>query len=97
MKNLLIDFANLTAITRFGAMAKDPGTLLMDDDEWVNYFLDTMLVTLSNYINVLKSDRVILTIESRSWRKTYYPLYKANRDAGKEADDKLEKNINVNL
>lgn len=90
MKNLLIDFANLTAITRFGAMAKDPGTLMMDDDEWVNYFLDTMLVTLANYINVLKSDRVILTIESRSWRKTYYPLYKANRDAGKEADDKLD-------
>lgn len=90
MKNLLIDFANLTAITRFGAMAKDPGTLLMDDDEWVNYFLDTMLVSLANYINVLKSDRVILTIESRSWRKTFYPLYKANRDAGKEADDKLD-------
>jgi len=90
MKNLLIDFANLTAITRFGVMSRDPGTLLMDDDEWVNYFLDTMLVTLANYINVLKSDRVILTIESRSWRKTYYPLYKANRDAGKEADEKLD-------
>jgi hypothetical protein len=90
MKNLLIDFANLTAITRFGAMSRDPGTLLMDDDEWTNYFLDTMLVTLANYINVLKSDRVILTIESRSWRKTFYPLYKANRDAGKEADDKLD-------
>lgn len=90
MKNLLIDFANLTAITRFGALARDPGTLLMDDEEWTNYFLDTMLVTLSNYINVLKSDRVILTIESRSWRKTFYPLYKANRVAGKEADEKLD-------
>ena len=89
MKNLLIDFANLTAITRFGVMSRDPNTLLMDDEDWVNYFLDTVLVTVSNYINVLKSDRVILTIESKSWRKTYYPLYKANRDAGKEADDKL--------
>lgn len=90
MKNLLIDFANLTAITRFGVMAKNPGTLMMDDEDWINYFLDTILVTLANYINVLKSDRIILTLENRSWRKTYYPLYKANRDAGKEKDDKLE-------
>ena len=90
MKNLILDFANLAAITRFGAMAKDSSTLIMTDEEWVNYFLDTMLVSLSNYINVLKADRVILTIESRSWRKTYYPLYKANRDAGKEADPQLD-------
>jgi len=90
MKNLILDFANLAAITRFGAMAKDSSTLIMTDDEWVNYFLDTMLVSLSNYINVLKADRVIITIESRSWRKTFYPLYKANRDAGKEADEKLD-------
>lgn len=90
MKNLIIDLANLTAITRFGVMSKDASTLLMEDDEWVNYFLDTILVSLSNYINVLRSDRVILTIESRSWRKTFYPLYKANRDATKEADDKLD-------
>jgi len=33
---------------------------------------------------------VIIATESRSWRKTYYPLYKANRDASKEEDDKLE-------
>lgn len=90
MKNLLLDFANLTAITRFGLMSKNASTLLMEDEEWVNYFLDAMLVTLSNYINVLKSDRVIITIESRSWRKTHYPLYKENRVAGKEADDKLD-------
>lgn len=90
MKNLIIDFANLTAITRFGVMSKNSTILLMEDDDWVNYFLDTILVTLANYINVLKSDRIIITIESRSWRKTYYPLYKANRDSGKEADDKLE-------
>ena len=90
MKNLLIDLANLTAITRFGIMSKSANVLLMEDEEWVNYFLDTILVTLANYINVLKSDRVVLTIESKSWRKTYYPLYKANRTAGKEADDKLE-------
>ena len=90
MKNLLIDLANLTAITRFGVMSKDASTMLMTDEEWVNYFLDTMLVSLANYVNVLKSDRVILTIESRSWRKTFYPLYKANREAGKEEDDKLE-------
>lgn len=90
MKNLIIDFANLTAITRFGVMAKNSSALLMDDADWVNYFLDSILVTLANYVNVLKSDRVIITIESRSWRKTFYPLYKANRDAGKEADDKLD-------
>ena len=90
MKNLIIDFANLTAITRFGVMAKNSSTLLMEDEEWINFFLDSILVTLSNYINVLKSDRVILTIESKSWRKTFYPLYKAHRDAGKEADDKLD-------
>jgi len=90
MKNLLIDLANLTAITRFGIMSKSANVLLMEDEEWVNYFLDTILVTLANYINVLKSDRVVLTIESKSWRKTHYPLYKANRTAGKEADDKLE-------
>lgn len=90
MKNLIIDLANLSAITRFGVMSKNAQALMMEDHEWVNYFLDTMLVSLSNYINVLKSDRVILTVESKSWRKTYYPLYKANRDVGKEADDKLE-------
>jgi len=90
MKNLILDFANLTAITRFGAMSKDSSTLMMSDEEWINYFLDTMLVSIANYVNVLKADRVILTLESRSWRKTYYPLYKANRDAGKEADDKLD-------
>ena len=90
MKNLIIDFANLTAITRFGVMAKNSSTLLMEDEDWTNFFLDSILVTLANYINVLKSDRVILTIESKSWRKTFYPLYKSNRDAGKEADDKLE-------
>lgn len=90
MKNLLIDLANLTAITRFGVMTNNASTMLMEDEEWVNYFLDTMLVSLSNYINVLKADRVILTIESKSWRKTFYPLYKANRDAGKEEDDKLD-------
>ncbi len=89
MKNLIIDLANLSAITRFGVMSKNAQALMMEDHEWVNYFLDTMLVSLANYVNVLKSDRVILTIESRSWRKTYYPLYKANREAGKEEDDKL--------
>lgn len=89
MKNLIIDLANLSAITRFGVMSKNAQALMMEDHEWVNYFLDTMLVSLANYVNVLKSDRVILTIESRSWRKTYYPLYKANRDVGKEEDDKL--------
>jgi hypothetical protein len=90
MKNLLIDFANLTAITRFGVLSKDSSTLLMEDEDWVNYCLDTILVSVSNYINVLNADRIILTIESRSWRKTFYPLYKANRLAGKEADDKLD-------
>jgi 5'-3' exonuclease len=90
MKNLLIDFANLTAITRFGIMSKNASTLLMEDEEWENYFLDAMLVSLANYINVLKADRVILTGESKSWRKTFYPLYKANRDANKEADEKLD-------
>jgi len=62
----------------------------MTDEEWLNYFLDTILVTLANYIHVLKSDRVIISLESKSWRKTFYPLYKANRIAGKEADDKLD-------
>lgn len=90
MKNLLIDLANLTAIIRFGVMSKNSNTLLMSDEEWTNYFLDSILISLSNYINVLKADRVILTLESKSWRKTHYPLYKANRDAGKEEDDKLE-------
>lgn len=89
MKNLLIDLANLTAITRFGVMANNANVMLMEDEDWVNYFLDTLLVTFANYINVLKSDRVIFTVESKSWRKTFYPLYKANRDAGKEADEKL--------
>lgn len=90
MKNLLIDLANLTAITRFGIMSKDSSTLLMNDEEWTNYFLDTILISLANYSNVLRSDRVILALESRSWRKTYYPLYKANRITVKEEDDKLE-------
>lgn len=90
MKNLLIDLANLTAITRFGIMSKDSSTLLMDDEEWVNYFLDTILISLANYSNVLKSDRVILALENRSWRKTYYPLYKANRAAVKDTDEKIE-------
>lgn len=89
MKNLIIDFANLASITRYGIMSNNSATLMMEDEEWVNYFLDTLLVSLSNYINVLKSDRVIITLESRSWRKTFYPLYKANRDAGKEEDEQL--------
>lgn len=90
MKNLIIDFANLTAILRFGIMSKNSNTLLMSDDEWTNYFLDAILVSTANYINVLKADRVILSLESKSWRKTYYPQYKENRDINKEEDDKLE-------
>jgi len=90
MKNLLIDLANLTAITRFGVMSKNSSTLLMNDDEWINYFLDTMLISLANYTNVLKSDRIILAMESKSWRKTFYPLYKANRESVKEIDEKIE-------
>ncbi len=90
MKNLILDFANLTAILRFGAMSQNASTLLMSDEDWANYFLDMMLVSTANYVNVLKADRVIITMESRSWRKTFYPLYKANRNAGKEADDKLD-------
>ena len=43
MKNLIIDFANLTAITRFGVMAKNSSTLLMEDEEWTNFFLDSIL------------------------------------------------------
>jgi len=90
MKNLILDFANLTAILRFGAMSQNANTLLMSDEDWTNYFLDMMLVSTANYVNVLKADRVIITLESRSWRKTFYPLYKANRNAGKEADEKLD-------
>jgi len=90
MKNLIIDLANLTSIIRFGVMSKNSSTLLMTDEEWTSYFLDSMLISLANYVNVLKADRVILTQESKSWRKTHYPLYKANREAGKEEDDKLE-------
>jgi len=90
MKNLILDFANLTAIVRFGAMNKNSETLLMSDEDWTNFFLDTILINIANYIHVLKSDRIIITLENRSWRKTFYPLYKANRDAGKEADDKLD-------
>lgn len=90
MKNLIIDFANLTAITRFGLMAKNSNNLMMSDDDWLFYFVDSMLVTLANYINVLKSDRIILALENKSWRKTFYPLYKENRTAAKEADEKLE-------
>lgn len=90
MKNLILDFANLTAILRFGAMSQNASTLMMSDEDWSNYFLDMMLVSTANYVNVLKADRVIITMESRSWRKTFYPLYKANRNAGKEADDKLD-------
>lgn len=89
MKNLLVDFANLTAIMRFGIMSKDASTLIMEDEDWVNFFIDTILVSMSNHINVLKADRVIIASESKSWRKTYYPLYKANRTTGKEEDDKL--------
>jgi len=90
MKNLVLDLANLAAITRFGVMSNNASSMLMTDEEWTNYFLDAMLVSLSNYINVLRSDRVILTVESRSWRKTYYPLYKANRDTIKITDEKID-------
>ena len=74
MKNLILDFANLTAILRFGAMSQNASTLMMSDEDWSNYFLDMMLVSTANYVNVLKADRVIITMESRCWRKTFYPL-----------------------
>jgi len=87
---LILDFANLAAILRFGLINKNADTLLMDDEQWKNYFLDSILVNIANYINVLGADEVIITVESKSWRKTYYPLYKANRDKDKEEDEKLE-------
>lgn len=90
MKTLLIDFASLASITRFAIMQNTTSASLGSDADWVSYFLDSLLLASARHISVLKPDRVIFAIESRSWRKTHYPPYKANRAVSKEKDDKID-------
>jgi hypothetical protein len=75
---LIIDFANFYHLIKH-KVSNNIENILDDNKSIKNYFIDTIILMVSNYIDVLKGEEAILTLESRSWRKTYYPLYKSNR------------------
>lgn len=92
MKYLLIDFNNFANIIRFGIFSKSNEKLIknMDENEWKQFLAETLIKSLYNYISYLKPDKTIIAFDNNSWRKTYYPLYKENRNAKKEKDEYLD-------
>ena len=73
MKYLLVDTANLFFRARYGAAR---GT-----DAWakVGMSLHITLNAVNSMVRRFGSDHVVFALEGRSWRKSFYKPYKANR------------------
>lgn len=89
-KVLLIDFNNLCHRCIFGANQQylknisDPNYQMTPDDLydiWKNYVVQNLF----DYVKEFKPTKLIVPIDSSSWRKDFYPDYKGKRDEQRKA------------
>jgi len=84
---ILVDFSNIiySGIFAHQKQAKD----MLEDDNGIDLFRHIVLNTIRSNVNKHKSeyDDVVLCIDSSdSWRKQYFPEYKANRKINRAKD-----------
>lgn len=76
---LLVDFTNLFFRGRHTA------SRAADLDDRLGMAVHTTLASINKSWRLLKGDHVVVALEGRSWRKDYYPAYKAQRKAARAA------------
>ena len=76
---LLVDFTNLFFRGRHTA------SRAADLDDRLGMAIHTTLASINKCWRLLKGDHVIIALEGRSWRRDYYPAYKAQRHEARAA------------
>lgn len=76
---LLVDFTNLFFRSRHTA------SRAADLDDRLGMAVHTTLSSINKSNRLLKTDHVVIALEGRSWRRDYYPAYKAQRHAARSA------------
>lgn len=76
---LLVDFTNLFFRSRHTA------SRAADLEDRVGMAIHTTLASVSKCWRLLKGDHVVIALEGRSWRRDFYPQYKAQRHAARAA------------
>lgn len=84
MKYLLIDTANMFFRARHSVYRA------ADSEEKLGYALHLTLSSINKVAKQFDADHVIFALEGRSWRKDFYPRYKANRKVAAMAKTEAE-------
>ena len=77
--NLMVDWHNMMYRTLYIAYKN----MLIDDDygAWKHLMTNTLLSTIQKF----SPTKVVIAIDSNSWRKKYFPEYKAHRKDARKA------------
>ncbi|CAB4130109.1 Exo 5'-3' exonuclease (including N-terminal domain of PolI) [uncultured Caudovirales phage] len=87
MRYLLVDFANTFFRSRFIAARQS------DDWEKVGFAIHSTLASINKCWRDQKADHVVVCLEGRSWRKSFYAPYKANRAVANAAKTVAEQEL----
>ena len=87
MRYLLVDFANTFFRSRFIAARQS------DDWEKVGFAIHSTLSSINKCWRDQKADHVVICLEGRSWRKSFYAPYKANRAVANAAKTVAEQEL----
>lgn len=71
-KYMLVDFAILTTIARYGVYGSDI-------DTQIGFAMQTILEHINVATTKLSCSHIVVCLEGKSWRKDIYPAYKLNR------------------
>lgn len=81
---LLIDFNNLSLRNFFGIPEINAKTPDPDYKIWEESVFSSLINYLYNFKNI---DEVVVGVDSGTWRKSIYPLYKGDREKRRKDDD----------
>lgn len=76
MKYLLIDFSNIMFST-FHASVKDSS--IQNEEEFIGMWKHFVITSILDKKNKIKPDKIILCLDSGSWRSDFFKFYKAKR------------------
>lgn len=89
MITLLLDFSNIAHAT-FHVVQHDREFKTKEnyfDEKKLQYWKFLILNSICTSITIHKPNELVVCADSRSWRKKFFPYYKARRDLAKEKSD----------
>ena len=87
MKFLIVDLANTFFRSRHVAHRQS------DDWDKLGFAIHTTLSSINKAWRDQRADHVVICLEGRSWRKDFYPRYKANRAVDRAAQTEAEQEL----